>query len=37
VKVYPATSVVGAGTEPPAAQILDPFGGAVLTEGVFVG
>jgi hypothetical protein len=37
VKVYLGKSLVGAGTEPAASQVLDPFSGAVLVDGVFVG
>jgi hypothetical protein len=36
VQVYPGTSFGGTG-EPGGSQVIDPFGGIALTDGVFVG
>jgi len=36
VQVYPGTSFGGTG-EPGGSQVLDPFGGIALTDGIFVG
>ena len=37
-KVYPGTSFTnGSTTEPTGGQLLDPFGGGALTDGIFVG
>jgi hypothetical protein len=36
VQVYPGTGFSGAG-EPSGSQLLNPFSGAVLTDGIFVG
>ena len=37
VRVYPGKTTAGASGEPTGFTDLDPFNGAVLTDGVFVG